>query len=278
MPDVVDLDVRHLGREHVICSYRVGDALVDPGPESSVQHLLAALGGWRPERILLTHIHFDHAGATGALVERWPGVEVWVHERGARHIVDPERLVASATRLYGDDFDRLWGQVVPVPQEAVRVLRGGERIGPWRVEYTPGHAQHHVSYLHQDLGVAFVGDTGGIRVAPDEMVVPPTPPPDIDLEAWRASLDVISAWRPEQLALTHFGRFDDVEGHLVRMRDALSFWGELARDADQDAFEDAVRHAYSETAAPDAWEQASPVATLYGGLARYWTKQAEHQA
>src|ERR671936_1655007 len=129
MPEHQEIDVHHLGRERVICCHRIGDMIVDPGPESCHQTLLEALGGDVPRAILLTHIHFDHAGATGALVRDWPDVEVWVHERGAPHIVDPERLVASATRLYGDDMKRLWGEVVAVPEANLRVLRGGETIG-----------------------------------------------------------------------------------------------------------------------------------------------------
>jgi glyoxylase-like metal-dependent hydrolase (beta-lactamase superfamily II) len=271
---VRDIDVRHLGNERVICSFRVDDVLVDPGPESSVEHLLEALGDDRPAKILLTHIHFDHAGATGALVRRWPDVEVWVHERGARHIVDPERLVTSATRLYGDDMKRLWGEVVPVPEANVRVLEGGERIGPWRVEYTPGHAQHHVSYLHEDHGIAFVGDTGGVRITPETLVVPPTPPPDIDLDAWRRSVDVIEGWQATELAVTHFGRHDDVAEHLDRLREGLDRWGELARAGDEAAYTAAVREAYGATGDPGAYEQASPAETLYPGLARYWAKLA----
>ena len=147
-----EIDVLHLGRERVICCFALDGVLVDPGPESSHRTLLEALGDEVPRAILLTHIHFDHAGAAGALVRRWPQVEVWVHERGARHLVDPERLVASARRLYGDDFDRLWGEVVPVPEGNLRVLEGGERLEGFRVAYTPGHASHHVAYLHEDVG------------------------------------------------------------------------------------------------------------------------------
>ena len=151
------IDLLHLGREKVICCWKAGSVLIDPGPESCLDTLLAALGGERPSAILLTHIHFDHAGATGALLRRWPELPVYVHERGARHLADPERLVASATRLYGEeDMERLWGEVVPVPGgEPARARRGGERgvEGAFRVEYTPGHASHHVSYLHEDVGL-----------------------------------------------------------------------------------------------------------------------------
>ncbi|HMI69462.1 MAG TPA: MBL fold metallo-hydrolase, partial [Solirubrobacteraceae bacterium] len=215
-----EIDVHHLGNPLVICCFEHDGVIVDPGPESAHRTLLEALDG-PPERILLTHIHFDHAGAAGALVRRWPDVEVWVHERGAPHLVDPSRLVASATRLYGDEFERLWGEVVPIPEDNLRVLSGGETIGPWRVEYTPGHASHHVSYLHEPTATALVGDVAGVRIPPAELVVAPTPPPDIDVEAWRDSIDLVEGWRPDALAITHFGRVDDVGPHLSQMRERL---------------------------------------------------------
>jgi glyoxylase-like metal-dependent hydrolase (beta-lactamase superfamily II) len=266
------VDVRHLGRERVIGAWLVDGCLIDPGPSASVDALLAGLGDERPERILLTHIHLDHAGATGRLVERWPDVEVWVHERGAPHVADPSKLVASATRIYGDDMDRLWGAIVPVPRDRLRVLgsEGEERIGAWRVAYTPGHASHHVSYLHEPSGTVFAGDTAGVRIG-DGPVLPPTPPPDIDLELWPASIDRLAAWDPDRLAVTHFGAFDDVERHLGDLRGALADAAAWARELDAGAFADRVRaHVVArtdpETAA--AYEQAMPADTLHPGLER----------
>src|SRR5436305_7290967 len=138
----------HLGRERVIGCWQVGEVLVDPGPSSCLDALLRALAGQQPRALLLTHIHLDHAGASGALVERWPQLEVYVHERGALHLADPARLLESARRLYGEEMDQLWGEMLPVPEGNLRVLRGGERILDDAVEvaYTPGHAYHHVSY------------------------------------------------------------------------------------------------------------------------------------
>src|SRR5215216_4142874 len=233
------IDTRHLGIEKVICCWEVDGVLIDPGPQSTEETLLAALDGAAPRALLLTHIHFDHAGAAGALVRRWPDLPVYVHERGAPHMASPERLVASAARLYGGEegLRRLWGEVVPVPERNLQVLTGGETVlGDYRVEYTPGHASHHVSFLHEPTGTAFVGDVAGVRIPPAEYVMAPTPPPDIDVEAWDRSLDTVAAWAPEALALTHFGRADDVGPHLASARERLHETVALAAQHGQEAF------------------------------------------
>jgi glyoxylase-like metal-dependent hydrolase (beta-lactamase superfamily II) len=268
------IDVHHLGNPLVICCFQHDGVIVDPGPESSHRTLLEALDT-PPERILLTHIHFDHAGATGALVRRWPDVEVWVHERGAPHLIDPSRLTASATRLYGDDMKRLWGEIVPVPEANLRVLTGGESIGPWRVEYTPGHASHHVSYLHEPTATAFVGDVGGVRVEGGP-IIPPTPPPDIDIELWHQSLEVIAAWQPERLAITHFGAYDKPLEHVADMHQTLDRWASLARETDGESYARAMIEEMErapDAAATQAFLQAVPPDTLWPGLHRYWSKQ-----
>jgi glyoxylase-like metal-dependent hydrolase (beta-lactamase superfamily II) len=270
------IDVRHLGRDRVICSWLVDDVVVDPGPTSSLGALLEGLGPIVPRALALTHIHLDHAGAAGAIVRRWPEIEVWVHERGARHIVDPTRLVASARQLYGDQMDRLWGEIVPVPAENLRILAGGEQIGPFAVAYTPGHASHHVSYLHEPTGRAFVGDVCGVRIPPSDFVLPPTPPPDIDLEAWRASLDAIEAWQPSSLALTHFGGVDDPPGHLAAIREALGHWGEQARRCDEAGFVERMTAAIAAATDPvtrTRYGGALPPEQSWHGLTRYWSKR-----
>jgi glyoxylase-like metal-dependent hydrolase (beta-lactamase superfamily II) len=217
------VDVHHLGRDRVIGAYELDGLIVDPGPTTGLEGLLAGLEAGEPRALLLTHIHLDHAGAAGALCRRFPNLTVYVHERGAPHLVDPERLLASARQLYGDDMEQLWGEVVPVPAENVRALSGGETIEDRiRVEYTPGHASHHVAYLREATGEAFVGDVAGVRIPPSDHVLPPTPPPDIDLEAWERSLRVVEGWAPQELCLTHFGRTRDVEGHLGRLREGLA--------------------------------------------------------
>src|SRR5262245_8058833 len=191
-----------------------GAAIVDPGPTSTLATVRGELetAGVRIAdltAILLTHIHLDHAGATGSLVRENPRIRVFVHEKGAPHMADPAKLLASAARLYGDAMDRLWGAFEPVPRDSMVVLRGGERIEAGgralEVAYTPGHASHHVSYFSADTGIAFVGDTAGVKLLPDAFVLPATPPPDVDLELWSESFRIIDAWRPDALFLTHFG-------------------------------------------------------------------------
>jgi glyoxylase-like metal-dependent hydrolase (beta-lactamase superfamily II) len=271
------IDVLHLGRDRVICCWHVGDVLVDPGPTSSVDTVLEALDGREPKALLLTHIHLDHAGASGTLVERWPDLEVYVHERGAPHLQRPEKLLESARRLYGADMDRLWGEVKPVPERNLRVLSGGETVmGGFEVEYTPGHASHHVSYFRG--GVAYVGDTGGVRIEPAGLPIPPTPPPDIDLEAWHASLDVIAGRRPDRLALTHFGGWDDVDFQLGTLSRRLDAWAAVARERDEAGFIEAMTEEIARASDDDldteaAYAQAAPPDQLYAGLARYWKKR-----
>jgi glyoxylase-like metal-dependent hydrolase (beta-lactamase superfamily II) len=271
------IDLQHVGHARVIACYQVGDVLVDPGPSSSLPVLLEALGDGRPSALLLTHVHLDHAGASGSLVERWPDLRVYVHERGARHLVDPTRLYESARRVWGEDMERLWGEMVPVPEDNLEVLTGGETVRDgWRVAYTPGHAWHHVSYLHE--GTAFVGDVAGVRIAPHPMTIPPTPPPDIDVEAWHESVATVRTWRPERLAVTHFGVGDDVDRQLDELEARLDAWAALARDGDRGAFEAAVRREMARDGSPDlagAYEQASPLEHLYAGYERYWAKRAE---
>ncbi|MEA2194754.1 MAG: hypothetical protein QOG42_1188 [Solirubrobacteraceae bacterium] len=272
------IDVLHEGLEHVICAWQVDDVIVDPGPESTSDTLLDALGDEQPRALLLTHIHFDHAGAAGALVRHWPDLEVWVHERGARHLADPTRLVASAKRLYGEEFDRLWGEVVPIPQKNLRVLRGGESQDGWDVAYTPGHARHHVSYRHADSGWVFAGDTAGVRLPPGELLLAPTPPPDFDLEAWRTSIDTLEAWEPQTLAITHFGEYRDVAEHLDRLREALARWSELAARTDRDGYADALRAELARTLDEQnavSFAQAMPPEDQWLGIDRYLTRLRE---
>jgi glyoxylase-like metal-dependent hydrolase (beta-lactamase superfamily II) len=272
------IDLMHLGRPRVIGCWQVGDVLVDPGPTSCLPVLLDALGDQRPSAVLLTHIHLDHAGATGSLVERWPELEVYVHERGAAHLIDPSRLVESAGRLYGDDMDRLWGVMRPVPERNLNVIAGGEHVhdGRFKVAYTPGHASHHVSYLNE--GTAYVGDVGGVRITPTSMTIPPTPPPDIDLPAWHESIALIRSWAPQRLAMTHFGSSDDVPAQLSELDARLDEWSELARAVDREAFIATIREQILRDGSPEqaaTYQQAAPAEQLYAGYERYWRKRAQ---
>ena len=256
------LDLPFLGARHVLACgvLDVGDglALVDPGPTTTLPALeagLADLGAGLDDvrAVLLTHIHLDHAGATGTIVRRRPDLPVYVHAIGAEHLARPEKLIASATRLYGDQMDRLWGAFEAVPEAALRPLDGGEAIAIGErtldVAYTPGHAVHHVSYFDRASGTAFVGDTVGMACPPSGRVEPVTPPPDVDLEAWTESLDRIAAWTPTTLFRMHWGPSPTPQADLDAFRQRLAAWADrvradLAADGDRQtraaAFSDEV--------------------------------------
>lgn len=293
--DFIDLQFR--GSPRVIATALIngpgGLTLIDPGPTSCLPVLEAGLRDrgltLRDVRtLLLTHIHLDHAGATGTIVERVPGIKVYVHERGAPHMIDPEKLLASVTRLYGDQMDRLWGAFLPMPASQVTVLTGGERLNisgtSLQVAYTPGHAKHHVSFLDEGAGMAYVGDTAGLRISGDYLLAP-TPPPDIDIEAWQSSLDVIDAWQPVSLFLTHFGPVTPARAHLARFRTTLTAMAEAVRDSLKaggseeeqirgfvDRLREEARRGLPESEAK-ATELAAPFDQLWQGLARYWLKK-----
>jgi glyoxylase-like metal-dependent hydrolase (beta-lactamase superfamily II) len=272
------IDVMHLGRPHVIGCWEVDGALVDPGPQSSMGTLLEALGDEQPRALLLTHIHLDHAAATGALVRRWPELDVYVHERGAPHLIDPSKLLASAERLYGDQMERLWGEIMPVPERNVKPLSGGETVLGMRVAYTPGHASHHVSYLHEETGTAFTGDVAAVRIPPSNLVVPPTPPPDIDIELWEESIGIIEGWAPERLALTHFGAVEEPAQHLATLRERLREEALLARDLSEPEYERRYHERLEASVGPETAAellQAVPPEYQWRGLDRYWRKRAE---
>jgi glyoxylase-like metal-dependent hydrolase (beta-lactamase superfamily II) len=278
------LDLHHQGAERVIASYLVethdGPALVDCGPSSCVDALGARLGELGlaladVRHLLLTHIHLDHAGAAGTLVARHPGLQVHVSGIGAPHLVDPERLDASARRLYGDRFDALWGELRPVPEGNVHVV--GDDVLGLTVVPTPGHASHHVSFLDGE-GTLFAGDAAGVRIHPGTHILPVSPPPDVDLQAWANTLDDLE-WRGvARLALPHWGIFDDPGEHFARMREALDLWAERVGDGmEEDEF---VAEALAELEAAegpnaDGYELAAPLWQSYAGLRRYWDKRAE---
>ena len=298
-PGLDYVDLEFLGYPGIIATAVLhaasGVTLIDPGPSTSLANLRAALRRKGMEiadvrALLLTHIHLDHAGASGTLVKENPKIDVWVHERGAPHMIDPAKLLASATRLYGDDMDRLWGEFLPIPPDRVKVLAGGETIAvsgrELAVAYTPGHASHHVSYFDPSSRVAFVGDTAGIRRGDGSYVLAPTPPPDIDLEAWRASEARILAWDPGTLFLTHFGPYSGARVHFQQLFARISEWsGRVRRLLADPALSDAQRQERFVKDATDdlkravgeaeaaRYSRAGRIDYSWQGLARYWKKQ-----
>lgn len=293
------VDLQFLGKPEIIATAVLqgagGVALIDPGPSTTIANLRAALrqkgiaiGDVR--QLLLTHIHLDHAGATGTLVKENPAIEVIVHQRGAPHMADPAKLLASATRLYGADMERLWGEFLAVPSRNLRPVAGGETIGAGgrelEIAYTPGHASHHVSYFDRASRIAFVGDTAGIRRGAGNYVMPPTPPPDIDLELWRESAATIQAWDPDSLFMTHFGPYHGARLQFQQLWEHIDAWNRivlrliaddtLTEEQRQEAFvEEAfreLRRAVGEQEA-DRYGRAGRLDYSWQGLARYWRKR-----
>jgi glyoxylase-like metal-dependent hydrolase (beta-lactamase superfamily II) len=298
MHSTLPLDLDWQGRPRSIASalLRSGStsALVDPGPASTLQTLRdqLALHGLRIsdlQAIFLTHIHLDHAGATGSLIKENPLLKIYVHARGAAHMADPERLLASAQRLYGNEMQSLYGDFLPVPEHNLHVIHGGETLPlgsrELRVLYTPGHASHHVTFFDPSEGIAFVGDTTGICIEGHAFIVPATPPPDIQLELWDASLEAISRLQPQRLFLTHFGFSDQPLRHLSNYREGLHHWSDLAARIlaagldDGQAMEAFVREVTAEarnTLTPEevsAYGFTGALNLSWLGLARYHRKR-----
>jgi len=292
------IDLQFLGRSHAIGTAVVAApgavTLIDPGPTTCLSALDLGLQrqGLRladVSDILLTHIHLDHAGVTGVLLRDHPHIRVHVHEVGAPHLVDPTKLIASASRLWPGEMDRLWGDVVPVPKPSLHVLAGGERVEAsgrvFEVAYTPGHASHHVSYFDPGSRIAFVGDSAGMSID-GGYVLPPTPPPDIDLEAWAVSLARIEAWSPSTLFLTHCGPVEPVGPHLRTFAENLTTTAALVRESLQepgtdeersDRFAQRIRQEMRRRMSDvqvEAYASSAPFHLLWLGLARYWRKKS----
>jgi glyoxylase-like metal-dependent hydrolase (beta-lactamase superfamily II) len=279
------LDLHHQGDERVIGVYLLetedGPALFDCGPTTCVPALKerlaeAGLALTDVRHLLLSHIHLDHAGATGVLVREHPGLQVHVSEIGAPHLVDPSRLERSARRLYGDEFDTLWGELAPVPESNVQVV--GERVVGLDWFPTPGHASHHVSYLDVD-GTLYAGDAAGVRIPPGRYITPVAPPPDVDLEAWERTIDELERRAPARLALIHFGVVESVHDHLRRLRRELRIWAQRVRQGmSEDEFVEAARADLLEVDGDEHapyYERAAPFWQSYAGLKRYWEKQLQ---
>ncbi len=301
-PGLSWVDLLFLGWPHAVATVVVSGgrtlALIDPGPTTCLETLEAGLQaqGLRLSdvtHLLLTHIHLDHAGATGTLVRQLPHIQVVVHERGAPHMADPSKLLASATRLYGARMDELWGEFAPVPETNMTVVAGGERIEAgdrtFEIAYTPGHASHHVSYFDRSSGVAFVGDTGGVCID-GGYILPPTPPPDIDIDAWRGSVARIEAWSPAAIFMTHFGPVNNPRPHLTTLMQNLDTMAGLVRarleepgtDEEQsrrfaeDLQRELRRHMTEAQLA--SYRAAAPPELVWLGLARYWRKKQQAEA
>lgn len=295
------IDVMHRDKAGLIACYVMqvddGLALIETGPGITVDNLLAGISylGLSPDElrhILLTHIHLDHAGAAGTLLERYPNAQLYVHERGARHMIDPSRLLASAQRIYGAMMDALWGPFLPCPAERVNVVTDGDRLDlggtSINVLYTPGHASHHVSYDCPDAMLIFAGDVAGVRIPPSSLVWPPTPPPDIDIPAWHQSIQRLRERSPERVMITHFGEITNVPQNLDELDQRLDDWTEfvddlLGKGKDRDqiaaALEERVtRQIEAEAADGNTGEAAGyvmPFKMSVDGLLRYLQKRDE---
>lgn len=269
---VIDL---HFGsRPHAIGVYLFetpdGPALFDCGPTSTLEALETGLAEHGLEltdvrHLLLSHIHFDHAGAVGPIVRRHPDLTVWVSPIGAPHLIDPSRLERSARRLYGDLFDPLWGELAPVPEENIREA-AGDVVG-WEAFPTQGHASHHVSYFKD--GTLLAGDAAGVRMPGASYVLPVSPPPDVDVRVWHETVDAIRRRDPERLALIHFGIHEDVTSHLERLDRGLDLWEERVRDGlTQDEF---VAAAFADASRddPETYDRVAPFWQSYAGMKRY---------
>ena len=271
------IDLHHQGADRIIASYVLetddGLALFDCGPSTTIPALEAGLADQgltlnEIKHLLLSHIHLDHAGATGTLVREHPHLQVHVSSIGAPHLVDPSRLERSARRLYGDTFDVLWGELAPVPEENVHVV--GDLVLGLECFPTPGHASHHVSYLDRD-GTLYAGDAAGVRIQPGRAVLPPTPPPEFDLEAWQQTVEELERRDPERLALIHFGVFDDPQRHLAELRLELYDWADFVRGgAGEEEFVAYVRAELADAGESlEDWDGAMPIWQSYRGLKRW---------
>jgi glyoxylase-like metal-dependent hydrolase (beta-lactamase superfamily II) len=275
MPELIDL--HHMGHERTVAAYVLdtedGPALFDCGPATTVDALKAGLAqrGLALDDIrhlLLSHIHLDHAGAAGVLVREQPSLQVHVSEIGAPHLVEPERLERSARRLYGESFDTLWGELAPVPRENVHVA--GDSVVGLACFPTQGHASHHISYLDRD-GTLYAGDAAGVRIQPGHTVLPPTPPPELDIELWQRTIEEMERRDPERLALIHFGIADDPQRHLAELSIELYDWADFVRGgASEDEF---VAYVHAELAdageSVEDWDGAMPLWQSFRGLRRW---------
>jgi glyoxylase-like metal-dependent hydrolase (beta-lactamase superfamily II) len=269
--------------------------LIDPGPSITVPALLTSLKevGFEPRdvtHLLLTHIHLDHAGATAELLRCMPQATVYVHSKGAPHLVNPTKFIASATRVYGEKIYEMWGNIEPVPAERIHAIEGGDilTIAGRRLEihYTPGHAIHHVVFFDVHTGELFAGDAAGIRLQGINYVRPPAPPPDLDLEAWFTSIDQLKRLRPDILYLAHSGPADHPTQILEHLREKLISWGDIVLNAMRERkSEEEIIHLLTTKTEPEVLritgnrdvlkrlDLAASYSMTVQGYMRYWRKK-----
>ena len=295
------IDLGFMGTEEIIASFLLTEegsaAIVETGPTTCIENLMRGLEerGVAPEdveRVFLTHVHLDHAGASGNLTELLPNATFYVHEVGYPHLVDPSKLLKSATRLYRDRMEELWGEVRRVPEDRLVKLEGGEEIevagGVLSAHYTPGHAYHHLAYLEPQSGTLFAGDVAGVRLPGQSYVKPPTPPPEVDIEAWKGSIEDIRKLEPKVLCPTHFGSYEDVERHLGELEQRLQDWlllveermedGRYQQDIAEELETKGDAEMLREGGDPEdseRYELAANYEMLVAGLMRYVSQQRE---
>ena len=298
------IDLGFMGTEEIIASFLLtgegSAAIVETGPTSCINELMRGLKdrGVAPEdveQVFLTHIHLDHSGASGNLAELLPNAAFYVHEIGYPHLVDPSKLLKSATRLYGEEnMDELWGEVKPVPEDRLVKLEGGEEIeaagGVVRAHYTPGHAYHHLAFHEPETSHLFAGDVAGVRLPGQSYVKPPTPPPEVDIEAWKGSIETIRKIEPKILCPTHFGSYEDVERHLGELEQRLEDWLLLVEERMDEGYsqEDIAEELEAkgdaemlrEGAGPgesERYELAANYEMLVAGIMRYVSQRRENE-
>lgn len=299
-PGVFLLDHHFRGSAGVIASYLVADGdavtLIETGPASTIETLLAGVrqAGFDPEqieRVVVTHIHLDHAGGAGALLQRLPRARLSVHPLGAPHLIDPARLMSSATRIYGELMGPLWGEMLPVPKDRLDILPDGAMLATGgrmlRAYDTPGHANHHLALHDPETGAVFTGDVAGVRLDGSRHLRPPTPPPEFSPEKWHTSIATLRALEPRRLYLTHFGAYDDVTWHLNELLARTWFWagwvgGRLATGEEPAVTTEALRRMEDVTLAQTGdpslirrYEEAGNYRMSVDGIARWWRKRGE---
>lgn len=271
------IDTRFMGIANAIACHRAGDVIVDPGPASSVHNVIEALGDRVPSAILLTHVHLDHAGGTGKLVEHYPETQVFIHEVGAPHIIDPTRLLASAERVYGDDIAK-FGETIPVPEANVHTIADGDIVGGFEAIHTPGHSGHHMAFFHLETEYAIVGDLVGQTVHGIDALVVSTPPPEVNIELWIDSINRLAERTPSPstLGLTHFGRVPNVIDQMDAAKQELRRVAELAKQLEEEAFVRDTEEKLEQVPADIAESLVTalpPLEQNHMGLIRYWTKR-----